>query len=244
MNEAMTSNQPPVVNQNPVSTFIQIYTNPEQAYQAISKKPDWLIPVIFMILLALITIFLTSEIAVKEQIAYINNSEMIPEERKAEIIDEMENPSAARKYLMPMVGGALGIFLVYAVVAGAFLVVGNFILGGQTSFKENMALYAWGSMIGVLELLVKVPLMLSKGSMKVYTSLALLMENAEPTGWLFRLADATDIFTIWKIVVLAIGFSVINKFSKGKSYAAVIGLFVVYLGLSILFGQLFSGFMS
>jgi len=244
MNEVITNTESPVVSQNPVTTFIQIYTNPEQAFQFISKKPDWLFPVLIMIFLSLITIFLTSEIAVKEQISYINNSEMIPEERKAEIIEEMENPSAARKYIMPMVGGALGIFIVYAIVAGAFLVTGNFILGGKASFKENMALYGWGSMIGVLELIVKVPLMISKGSMKVYTSLALLMESTEPTGWLFRLANAADIFTIWKIIVLAIGFSVIYKFSKGKSYAAVIGLFVVYLGLSVMFGQLFSGFMS
>jgi hypothetical protein len=51
---------------------------------------------------------------------------------------------------------------------------------------------------------------------------------------LFTLANAIDIFSIWKLAVWAIGFGVVYKFSSAKSWIAV-GLWYV-LGILIFYG--------
>lgn len=224
--------------------FLGIFNVQPAVFENLRLYPDWLIPVVIMILVSIIMIVSTSDLQLAAQREFIDSSEMIPEDRKADMLDQLENQSWLRTRLIPSVGGIFGIFIYYAVMAGAFLLFGNFIFGGKASFKQLFALVSWGSLIGVLEMAIKLPLMLSKGTLKVYTSLALLMDPAESKSVLFAILDAFDVFTIWKIIVFSVGFAIIYKFSRGKGYAAVITLFLIYLILKIGLGQLFQGFIS
>jgi hypothetical protein len=134
------------------------------------------------------------------------------------------------------------VFAGYAIVALAFMVVGNFILGGEATFKQNYALFAWGSTIGIVESIVKIPMMLIKNSVEVYTSLAILMDSSESKTVMFKILNAFDIFAIWKVIVISIGFSILYKFSRGKSYSAIGGLYAIYILIAIGLSQLFGGF--
>jgi hypothetical protein len=59
--------------------------------------------------------------------------------------------------------------------------------------------------------------------------------------FLYKLFARFGIFIIWEIVLLIIGFSVIYKFSKGKSASAVIALWLIWIVVSILLGNLVPG---
>ncbi len=227
-----------------IQRAVKIYTDPENAYESIRKNPTWLFPVIVTILLAIITIFSTTDLQIQAQRDAILKSEMIPEEQKDKILENMEENQGdlVKTKILPAGMSIIGTFIYFAIAAGIFMIIGNFIMGGKTTFKQNFALFAWGSLIGVAETIVKVPLMLSKGSYKVYTSLALLMDESQSKTILFQILDAIDLFAIWKVIVYAIGFSVVYQFARKKGYMAVVPLYIIIIAISIGFRQLFNGF--
>ncbi len=220
----------------------KIFTEPAAVFENLRVYPDWIIPVLLTLLVGFSTVYLTVDIQKKTQQEFILNSEQIPEEQKDEILEGLEDQSFVRTVVVPAAGLVFWVFASYAVAALAFMAFGNFIYGGKATFVQNFALYSWAGLIGVLEGLIKLPLFLSKGSFSVYTSLAILLDPGESKTLMFKIFNAVDIFSIWKIIVWSIGFSVIYKFSKGKSYTAIIILFLIYTVISISISQMFGGF--
>jgi hypothetical protein len=231
------------VSLSPFEILVNIYTNPTRAFSAIKARPNWLLPVIISIILGLASVYLLRDISVEEQKQRILRSERITEEQKDMFLEEFESPGFMRQYGYGFLTVILSVFVIYALIGLAFMVTGNFIMGGETSFKMNFVLAAWGSQIGILESFIKIPLMLSKSSTKVYTSLAVFFDPSESDTVLFKLFDAVDIFAIWKIIVFAIGFSIIYKFSRGKSYAAIVSLYLIYTIFAVGLSQLFGSFV-
>jgi hypothetical protein len=57
------------------------------------------------------------------------------------------------------------------------------------------------------------------------------LANPKTQPMLFALLSSLDIFTIWTLVLLIIGFALLSRSSKGKAAAIVIGWWVVFTGL-------------
>lgn len=244
MDNSIQSSNENVKELSAVQRAVKIYSDPQTAFESIREKPTWLFPVLVTIILAIITIFSTTDLQRQAQRDAILKSEMIPEEQKDKILENMEEnqDDIVKTKLLPAGMSIIGTFIYFAIAAGIFMMIGNLIMGGKTTFKQNFALFAWGSMIGVAETVVKVPLMLSKGSYKVYTSLALLMDESQSKTVLFQLLDAIDLFAIWKVIVFAIGFGVVYQFGRKKGYMAIVPLYIIIIAVSIGFKQMFSGF--
>ncbi len=240
-------NSDQIINENSkdlsaVQRIVKIYSDPAAAFESIRKNPTWLIPVLLTILLAITMILSTSDLQVEAQKEAILSSERMTEEQKDMILEGMEDSGPLKTQVLPAGMAVIGTFIYFAIAAAIFMMIGNLIMGGNTTYKQNFALFAWGSLIGIAEIIVKVPLMLSKGTYKVYTSLALLMDESESGTVLFQVFDAVDLFAIWKIVVFSIGFSVIYQISRKKGYMAIVPLYLIIVAISIGFKQMFSGF--
>ena len=106
-----------------------------------------------------------------------------------------------------------------------------------------LAVYAWGFMVSIPEAVIKIPLMLAKNSIHVYTSLAIFFDPSESETVLFKIANAVDVFALWRVALWAIGFGVIYKFSAGKSYGVVGAWYVIWIVVSIALSSIFKGFM-
>lgn len=233
MSEVLQTNGQSVSKMNPLVKLINIFTDPASVFNNLREHPDWLIPVLLIMLISVTSNLTTTDLQIKAQKDFVYNSELFSEDIKDDMIDDLENQGFVRKKIVPIVGVIFNILITYAIAAAAFMVFGNFIFGGSTTFKQNFALYSWGAVIGVLETIVRLPLILNKGSLEVYTSLALLMDASESKTVFFQILNVFDIFSLWKIVVWSIGFSVIYKFSKGKAYTAVITLYAIYAAFAI-----------
>jgi hypothetical protein len=82
----------------------------------------------------------------------------------------------------------------------------------------------------------------TKKSASVYTSLALLAPDLDVHGFLFRLLNAVDLFSIWFFAVMAIAVSVTCKVNPKKAMVAsfvVWGLWAIGVkaGLGSVLGQ-------
>jgi hypothetical protein len=222
-----------------------IFTSPSKVFKNLAIYPAWLAPTLLILVFSLISGYLMRDLGMQAQKDRIIRSERIPEDRKELILDRMEEQSGSpMQVVMMVVGVVVFIFASYAVVAALFLFTGNVILGGSANFKQMLSVYAWGSLVGIPEAIIKIPLALAKNSIHVYSSLAILFDTSEADTTLFKIANAVDIFALWRVALWAIGFGIVYKFSQGKSYAAIISWYVIWIIVSIAFSSLFAGFLG
>jgi len=211
--------------------IVKIFTDPITFFQHLRDNPTWLLPLILIILMSIAFASITKDQMLEYRKQMILDSEKIPEEFKDQSIEQIENMTPTAYYVQTVLGSVIGIAIVYVIGAGLFLLVGNFFLGGKATFKQMFALFTWANMVSIVEMLVKMILILQKNSMEVYTSLALLMDPAKSKTFLFQLLNAVDIFAIWKVILWAIGFGIIYRFSAKKSYVTVISIFLALVDL-------------
>ncbi|NOX89582.1 MAG: YIP1 family protein [Calditrichaeota bacterium] len=225
---------------SPVEKVIGIFTDPGRVFKALRANPTWLLPLSLIILMTIVFTVVTKDLMIEYRKEVIYDSKRIPEEYKDKAIDQLDNMSPKAYYIQTVGGGVVGIVIVYLLVSGVFLLVGNFVLGGKASFKQVFALYVWGNMVALLEMPVKMVLALAKGSMHVYTSLAIFLDPANSKTVLFQLLNGVDVFAVWKVILWSIGFSIIYRFTRKKSYIAITTLYIIFLLFTVTIGHLFT----
>jgi len=212
-----------------LTKIISIFWEPSKTFKAISEKVsalDIIIPLLLVCIVAWISIPVTTPIALKEQQAKMESSERfqnLPEAQQEQIMERFEKGG---NKLLGYIISPFVITLFSAIMGLILIFVSNFLLGGDRKFKEMWSLSLYAGLIDLVASAVKIPLMVQKGSMKVYTSVAIFME--ESSSFLFRFMTKIDIFTLWKVVVIAIGISIFTKKELSKPLIYMVILWLVY----------------
>ncbi|MBN1895072.1 YIP1 family protein [bacterium] len=237
----MAQTNPKTGEMSALGRLTGIFTSPKQVFQSIDRKPTWLVPFLVTCIVAVALQFLLMDIGMKDQLARYEAQDL-PAEQMERIEQGMQGPM---KYIsLPFI--PIGTLVVWLVVGGLLLLGSNSILGGNATFKKMFSLVAWTSLIGILGGILKSILIYMKGTTRgVTTSLATLLptpELGETPSILYRLLSKLDLFTIWQLALWVIGLSVINKFDNKKSASLVIGLWIIWIILSVALGGIFSRF--
>lgn len=224
-----------------VGRIVGIYFSPRQTFEYLRGKPKWLVPFILICLVAMISNFLARDIAINEQKERVLMSDRIPEERKDEIIERIEGSAAGPQAYIQYAATPVVIFIIVVAVAALFLFFGNMLFGGQASFRQMLSMYAHAGVIALPAAIVKVPLMLSQQSLRVYTNLAILLPADAEQTFLHRLLAKFDLFTVWEVILLIIGVSAVYRFSTGKASTIVLILWALWIVVSVTLGGFFRG---
>jgi len=140
----------------------------------------------------------------------------------------------ARTFTMPsaVLGAVVGTFATLFVVAGIVHLLTRAV-GGKGTFRNARAVVAYSMLVSGVGSLVKLPLMISKKSPFVETSLALFRPDLEPSDKLYKLLNGFDIFTVWWIVLLVVGLAAGYRVSRARAAAVVVGLWIIVLIVSM-----------
>ena len=141
-------------------------------------------------------------------------------------------------YIMPLVGSLTGLWLGWLVFAG-LLHLGSTLLGGRGSMQNALNVVAWASLPFVLRDILRVVFMLIVGHSIASPGLS---GFASSSGFLYQLLARTDIFLIWNIILLVIGFAVADGLPRGKSFANVFIVILLVLLAQAGLSTLTSGF--
>ena len=218
---------------NPVSTISGIYFEPEKTFLNIRQYPTWVLPLLISLIVTAFMAFSTHDIQMAFQKDLLMQSEKIPEAVKDQQLEAFENPGFMQGPVFAAIIGAVMDIIFFVLTTLGIFVMGNFILGGSSTFKDLFCMVSWAGLIGVLEMIVKAIIMLAKGSIHAYTSLALFMDPNQFKEFSFQLLNVFDIFTIWKLVVFTIGFMVFYKFPRNKAILGMVILFVVFTAIKL-----------
>lgn len=219
-----------------ISNIINTYIAPSKVFESV-KDFEWkkaLVPLLILAVLGIISYLLIQDLAkdvgYEAAVERIENSSRIPDDQKEEYIARVENQmDSGPQKIMGWVASALGGPITVFFMALIALLVGNTFMGGGAKYGQLLNVTAWAFMINILESIVKIPLMLSKWSLEVYTGLGVLGIGEKGT-FIHSLLAGMDIFAIWRIILIAIGMGIIyNKKTQPYAVGMLIAWFVLKL---------------
>jgi hypothetical protein len=216
---------------NPFQRIIGVLFSPDATFASIARRPDWVVPLVLILVLALANGILVAsriDFGAPAREAMAQNKNMTQEQ-----MDRAEKMSVGigkvAKFIAPVFSA-----LAMLIVAGAILVAVR-LMGGEGDFKQafSVTCYAW--IPNVLQSIVLTIIIFARGSTAINptafptmirSNLAFLVDmKTQPMA--FALLSSLDLFTIWVIVLLIIGFAYVGRVSKVKSSVAVLSLWVL-----------------
>jgi hypothetical protein len=229
---------------SPVSALFGVFTEPRKTFEGLKEKAPWLFPMILVLLAVVAFTWVNWPFLMDERMEAIRNSDRIPAESKAQIMQSMQEQREHRSVLQMSAGPAfVAIFSLLG--AGLWLMAGNVIMGGDGTYKKIWCVFNYASLVSLLEMGLKTLMIQMKQSAHVYTSLALLAPDLDPGGFLFRALDGVDVFSIWFFALMAIGVSVMCKVKPQKAMTVSFVIFGVWvLGLKAGLGSTVGQYMG
>jgi Yip1-like protein len=215
--------------------------NPKPTFESIVRRPDWVVPIVLgcLIFIAVVATFTHrggwQSYLEKQDENNLRVEQMSPAARER-LLDNQVKFAPIVAYAEGVVLPFLSALVVAGILLGAFTVTGS----AKTDFKTSLGITAYAGMpwvihglLSVLILFVKDPATVDLQNILASNPGALLSGDAPK--WLAALLGAIDLFAIWNIALIGLGFSATNpkKLSFGKSFATVFAIWAFYVAVKV-----------
>lgn len=218
-------------NKTVIQRIWGVFVTPRATFSALAQSTgvlDLLVPILILLVLSVGSQALIGPLAIEERQQRILQREDIPDEQKDAILERMEGAlNRPSRYLL----GGITIIVWYAILGGVVMFFGAFILGGQASYKDTLAVVLYASLVGVVEWVVKIPLILQTGTTKVETGLALLLPGSLDGTLIYRFFHRLDLFAMWKVFLVALGVALVYKVDGKKARTVLFGAWALAMFL-------------
>lgn len=219
---------------------IGIITSPKATFEAVVRKPK-VLGVLALVAFLVGASQSAMNLTEKGRQAAVDFQVSQMEKFGVTVTDQMYESIAARqKYAVytSFVGTFISFPIVLLIMSGLLYAVFNAIMGGTGEFKQVMAVCAHSMVISSLGAVFGGVMNFMRGSISTsVANLGMLLPMLPERSFAANLAGAIDVFTIWWVVTLSIGLSVLYK---RKTSSVAMGLFVVYAVIAIGVSYFFS----
>ena len=195
----------------------------------VAEKPRWgIAPILVSILVSLALVYAISshigwETTIRQTLS--NNPRMaeLPAEQREKALATGTKIASIGSWAGAVLGAPFSVLIIAGVLTGLF----NGLLGTELKFATMFAITAYALLVRALLNALMILLIYLKPpeefNMQVSPfSPGAYMNRLENPKWLMSLAGSLDLFTIWSVILLAIGFSVAaRKLSFAKSLTAI-----------------------
>ena len=233
---------------SPVGRIIGVFFSPKATFEDIVRKPSWVLPVVLLTLFSLgVSFSINQRINWREfmnqQIEKSPQAASMSAEQKEQRIEGGAKFSPPFTYAIGLLGPIIGMLVVALVMWGAYNLLG----GANTDFGTSFAITAHAFMTGLLSSLLFIVVLYLKpyGTVDlenpVATNLAAILQD-DSSKWLVALLKSIDVFTIWTLILLAIGFAATNpqKLRGGKAFTIAFSVWAAYVVCRVGWAFIFS----
>lgn len=227
-----------------VSSFGRIFGaifSPKPTFESIAQRPTWILPLLLISILSIVTVFIFGQrVGWRSFMEHQDQTNpRVQKQMEAMTPDQREQMLATQtKYasIFGYVGAVVGIFIVAVIIAAVLMVAFNVMSGGGTGFMTSLGIvtHSWvpgiiGGLLGILVLFLKDPSTIDIQHLVATNAGAFLSDDAPK--WQEALLSSFDLFTIWSMVLMAIGYSAINpkKISYGKALGTIVAVWAIYV---------------
>ena len=218
----------PVTPEKPGGFFqnlIDVYFSPREAFTRIVRKPSFVLPLVAYLVLVLgFTGVWMSKIEprdfMKMQLEESGQWDRIPAEQRETILES----ASGRMKTFGWIGPIVFTPLMLVVTAAALLFIFRFFFASEVVFKPAFAVVTWTFFAVAL---VTTPLLLLVLQLKgdwnvnpqeaIQANLGLLLDKSEAARPLWALLTSIDVFSLWMVFLLAVGFGVASRKTTGSA---------------------------
>lgn len=226
------------------SRILPVFLRPRKAFSEVASeaRATWLTPMLVLSITALLVVVVAGYL--KTRAAMLGEVQMppdwqwwTPEMQENYMQAQQATQGKTFMYIIPLVGAWTGLWLGWVLVAG-LLHLGSTLLGGRGSMQGALNIVAWGSLPFAIRDVLKVIYMLSAGHAISSPGLSGFATSA---GFLPQLLARLDVFLIWAIVLMMIGFAVADGLSRGKAILDVLVVMLLVILVQAGLASLLSG---
>jgi hypothetical protein len=203
---------------------------PGKTFTAIAARPTWVIALVVLALLGSLSVYFGFS-----KVEAADLARML-EEQGRELPPNAPSPEAMLKFSLwgAVVAAALGAPLFYVLTALLFWVTLR-LLGSEMDFRRSLSVTLHGIMPLGVAALIGIPVALGRDtiSMEELQSGQFLMSNLgflaseETSKAVLALLTSVDVFSIWCIALLTIGYQIVARVSRGTALGTVLALWIV-----------------
>jgi hypothetical protein len=222
---------------NHLGRLFGVLFSPGKTFAEIVQRPSWLAPTAVLILLSLVASVLFVQRVdwrevISQQIEKSSRASQLSAEQKEQQIEAGAKIAPVFGYVGGLLGPAFVLLLACLVMWGAYSILAGVNPGFLTSF--SITAHSFMTALVSTPIFLLVIFLKPKGTIDienpVATNLASLLPD-DSAKWLVTLLKQFDIFTIWTLLLLAIGFAAVNpkKLKTGSAVGIALAVWLAYV---------------
>lgn len=211
---------------------------PSKTFNDLRRSASWWAPWLLIAIVSLMFVY-----AMDRQVGFeqISRNEIARNPKAADQFDKLSPEQRAKNlqisssiardisYGVPVIQ-----LISFLVMAGILLATFNFAAGAGVPFKTALAIVIYasvpsvlGAVLGAVSLFAGVDPAGFQARNPVATNPAYFMDPSS-NKFLYAMASTLDVFVIWTIILIGIGFACNSKVKRGTAIAIVAGWYLVY----------------
>jgi len=243
MSQSAAQPQPDAAPMSLPARLVGVIFSPGATFKSIAAHPKWLGAVLVVALVVCAAQFAFLSTKVGQDATYdqqVKTMENFGVTVTPEMSQGMEAGLPRAKYVTAVAILVMS-FVFTALFAGIGYVVFTSLMGGAGTFRQVLAVVAHAGAISMLGQVFTVPLNYFRETVSSATNLAVFLPFLEENGVLARFAGMIDLFIIWWLIVLAIGFAVVYRRKTGPIFASFLGVYVAIAAIAAIVMRAFAG---
>ena len=219
---------------------------PAQVFEQVREenRASWLTPMLMLSLTALLVVLVSGYL--KTQAAMLGEVPLPPDwqwwtpDMQANYMQAQQlTQGKVFMYVIPLVGAWVALWLGW-VVLGGLLHLGSTLLGGRGTMQGALTVTAWATLPFAMRDLLRVIFMLGAGHAINSPGLSAFATSS----FMVQILSRTDLFFFWSLVLLVIGFAVVDGLPRGKAFVGVALVVLLLLAAQAGIGSALSGLGS
>ncbi len=243
---------PPNLEPAPLSEparIINTFVAPSKTFADLRRKSSWWVPWLLISIVSIAFMLVVDrqigfEQVSRNQIAHSSRAEQfekLPPDQQAKQLQVSVSITRVISYSLPVIN-----LIVFVIIAAVLMGTFNLAPGAGVRFGTALAIVIYGSLPGIIGALLGIVSLLAGVDREgfninnpVATNPAYFMD---PVGnkFLYGMASALDVFVIWSIVLIGIGFACNSKVKRSTAVGIVAGLYLLYKLVAASLGAAFS----
>ncbi|HZR28662.1 MAG TPA: YIP1 family protein [Terriglobales bacterium] len=243
-----TSETEPVLSEG--ERLVNVFIAPSKTFSDLRRKANWFVPWLVLAIASWSFIGVVSQKIGFKQVSE-NQMRMNPkaQERLAQLpADRRERGMEISTMITKTFAFAFPVLalLIYLVIAAVLMGTFNFALGTEVPFHTSLAIVIYAQLPRIIRLVLAIISLFAGAdpesfilSNPVASNPGFLVDaSAHPA--LYVLASSFDIFTLWTIVLIGIGFACVSKVKRSTAIVTVFGWYVLITLVTVGFTAAFS----
>ncbi len=241
---ATNPSAPPQLSQEPAplsegQRLVNTFFAPGKTFTDLRRSASWWAPFLIIAIVSLLFVYVVDQKVgfrkvvdnvIQLQPKQADRIERMPADQREKVMQQQVTVTKFISYVVPVIG-----LLIYAVFAGLLYATLKFGASAELKYKTLFALIVYsrlplvlGPLLAILSLLAGVS---SDGfdlRNPVATNLGYFI-GPDGSPVLRALLTPLDVFSLWTLILTAIGITCISKVKRGTALAVVFGWFAVYV---------------